>query len=150
VKTNVLVAVDLSENSLRAVDYVAEMIQCHPAVRVTLLSVIKEPSADIVPDPEDRKAQIEARRSELLTLMEQAARRLTSQGIHEGHICLKVQTCSKPVAISDLILYEQKEGDYGTIVIGRRGLSKREEFLFGSISSSVVRDARGCTVWVVE
>ena len=147
---NVLIAVDLSENSLRAVNYVADMLHCDPAVGVTLLSVIKEPSADIVPDAEERKKQVEGKRSEVLRLMEQAAERLTSRGVPEQHIRLKVQICSKPVSVSELILHEQKEGGYGTIVIGRRGLSKREEFLFGSVSSSVVRDARGCAVWVIE
>jgi nucleotide-binding universal stress UspA family protein len=35
-------------------------------------------------------------------------------------------------------------------VVGRRGVSKRQEFLFGSVSSKVVRDAKNCAVWVIE
>jgi len=37
-----------------------------------------------------------------------------------------------------------------TIVLGRQGLSRSEEFLFGSVSSKIVNHARDCTVWVVE
>ena len=37
-----------------------------------------------------------------------------------------------------------------TIVVGRQGLSRSEEFLFGSVSSKIVNHARNCTVWVVE
>jgi nucleotide-binding universal stress UspA family protein len=54
------------------------------------------------------------------------------------------------MSISDLILHEQQEGGYGTLVVGRRGVSKKEEFLFGSVSSRVVRDAKHCAVWVIE
>jgi nucleotide-binding universal stress UspA family protein len=35
-------------------------------------------------------------------------------------------------------------------VVGRQGLSRSEEFLFGSVSSKIVNHARNCTVWVVE
>jgi nucleotide-binding universal stress UspA family protein len=40
--------------------------------------------------------------------------------------------------------------EYATLVVGRKGLSRKEEFLFGSISGKIVRTARNCTVWVVE
>ena len=30
-----------------------------------------------------------------------------------------------------------------------RGLSRKEEFLFGSVSSKIVGHARNCAVWVV-
>jgi len=45
---------------------------------------------------------------------------------------------------------EQDETQYSTIVVGRQGLSRSEEFLFGSISSKIVNHASNCTVWVVE
>ena len=37
-----------------------------------------------------------------------------------------------------------------TLVLGRRGLSRVREFFLGSVSTSVVREARGCAVCVVE
>ena len=53
-------------------------------------------------------------------------------------------------SIAACILPKRKETEYSTIVFGRQGLSRSEEFLFGSISSKVVRYARNCTVRVVE
>ena len=53
-------------------------------------------------------------------------------------------------SLSECILEEQNKTQYSTIVIGRQGLSRSEEFLFGSISSKIVNHARNCTVWVVE
>ena len=48
------------------------------------------------------------------------------------------------------ILRIREEGNYDTVVIGRRGVSKAEEFLFGSVSTKVVQSAVDCTVWVVN
>ena len=52
--------------------------------------------------------------------------------------------------VAACILAERDETEYGTLVVGRQGLSRSEEFLFGSISSKIVSHARNCTVWVVE
>jgi nucleotide-binding universal stress UspA family protein len=52
--------------------------------------------------------------------------------------------------MAECILAERDEREYGTIVVGRQGLSRTEEFIFGSISSKIVTHARNCTVWVVE
>lgn len=145
----VLIAIDLSENSLKAVDYAGTVMACHSEVYITLLHVIKEPAADIMPKPEERHEHVERVRSKSLSIMEEAGRRLTSKGFAEHSIHLKIQICRNPVSVAELILREQQKGGYGTIVVGRRGLSKREEFLFGSVSNTIVREAKGCTVWVV-
>jgi len=146
----ILIAIDLSENSLKAVDYVAKMMACHSVVDITLLHVIKEPSPDVMPDEQQRRSHVEKTRAETLGLMEEAAKRLTAHDIPEKNIHLKIQVCSKPVAVAELILHERQTEGYGTIVVGRRGMSKKEEFLFGSVSNKIVREARDCTVWVVE
>jgi nucleotide-binding universal stress UspA family protein len=38
----------------------------------------------------------------------------------------------------------------GTVVIGRRGISRKEEFIFGSTSNKILHTARDCSVWVIE
>ncbi|MBI5606568.1 MAG: universal stress protein [Deltaproteobacteria bacterium] len=53
-------------------------------------------------------------------------------------------------SMAECILSERDETGYSTIVVGRQGLSRSEEFLLGSISSMIVSRARNCTVWVVE
>ena len=146
----VLVAIDLSENSLKAVEYVGKMLSCHKEVHITLLHIVKEPSQDIMPDPEERQSHVQKSRDKALAVMEKVARQLIAQNIPEKHVHLRIQICRKQVSVADLILTEQKRGEYETIVVGRRGVSKREEFLFGSVSNSVMREAKGCAVWVVE
>ncbi len=52
--------------------------------------------------------------------------------------------------ISQTILETQTVGKYGTIIVAKRGVSKAEEFLFGSISSSLIHKSKDCAVWVVS
>jgi nucleotide-binding universal stress UspA family protein len=146
----ILIAVDLSKNSLRAVTYVGEMMSCHPSVQVTLLHIVREPSRDIESSSEVRRTHVERQKAEALQLMEEAGQLLIAAGIPEKRICVQIRVCSGPMRVTDIILAEQKGGGYQTVVVGRRGLSRKEEFLFGSVSSRVVQDARECTVWVVE
>jgi nucleotide-binding universal stress UspA family protein len=47
------------------------------------------------------------------------------------------------------ILREAKDGEYGTIAMGRRGLSKVYEFLMGRVTKKVLSRAEGFAVWIV-
>jgi nucleotide-binding universal stress UspA family protein len=55
-----------------------------------------------------------------------------------------------PTGVARAILEEARRGEYGSIVIGRRGLSRTERFLFGSVSNKVVQQAKGMAVWVIS
>lgn len=149
-ENRILIAIDLSENSLKAVEYVGEVMACHPDFDIVLLNVVREPSPDIMPDDVERNTYVEKMKNDTLRHMEAAARLLTSRGIPEKKVHIKIQVCGKPVSVADLILQEQAEGKYRTVVIGRRGVSKKQEFLFGSISKKVVTEAKDCAVWVIE
>ena len=59
------------------------------------------------------------------------------------------QECSINASIALEILQQAGKGGFGTVVIGRRGVSKQEEFLFGSVSSKIINAAKGLAVWVV-
>jgi nucleotide-binding universal stress UspA family protein len=51
--------------------------------------------------------------------------------------------------MAECIFPERENREYDTIVVGRQGLSRKEEFLFGSISNKIVNHARDCTVWII-
>jgi nucleotide-binding universal stress UspA family protein len=149
-ETKLLIAIDRSDNALKAVDYVGSVLSCHPEVDISLLHVINEPSPDLMPDFQERRRAVAQTKEETLRLMESIGQRLTACGIPEKRIHLKIQTCQKVTSVAELILHELQAGGYDTVVIGRRGVSKREEFLFGSVSNRIVREAKNCAVWVVE
>ena len=47
------------------------------------------------------------------------------------------------------IIEQAKLGGYGTIVLGRRGLSKIPEFFIGRVSNKVIQMAKERAVWIV-
>lgn len=51
--------------------------------------------------------------------------------------------------ISQVVLEVQAEGSFGTVVTGKRGVSKAEKFLFGSISNALARHSKDFTSWIV-
>ncbi len=60
---------------------------------------------------------------------------------------LSVRQCT---SIADAILEEQDKLRCCIVVVGRRGISHHEEFVFGSTSNRILHHARNCAVMVME
>jgi nucleotide-binding universal stress UspA family protein len=146
---HILIAVDESENAKRAVKYVAGLLGGVPGFRATLLSIIPEPSEDYFAADADREDWLENYRSRVLQMIEECRRTLMDSGFGEDrvHVVVDIMYCP---SVAECIINEQKKLGCSTIVVGRRGISKREEFLFGSTSNKILHEVRDCAVWVVE
>jgi nucleotide-binding universal stress UspA family protein len=145
---NVLLAVDDSENARRAVAYVAFMLGGVKNSRVTLLHVISEPEEDYFAKIEEKAEWLEQYRRRVEAFLEQYRRELVDAGFPAEAVQTSAPLRSCP-SIAECILSELDRTQYGTLVVGRQGLSRKEEFLFGSVSSKIVGHARNCVVWVV-
>jgi hypothetical protein len=54
------------------------------------------------------------------------------------------------VASRAAAIYEEAlRGGYGTIVAGRKGISRVEEFNMGRVTSKLLQLAKGLAVWIV-
>ena len=60
---------------------------------------------------------------------------------------LSIRPC---VSIADAILEEQENLRCCIVVVGRRGITRTEEFVFGSTSNKILYHAKHCAVLVVE
>ena len=78
----------------------------------------------------------------------EATNLLVQIGMRPGQIESKFGV--KEGEIAPAILKEVNLGQYETLIVGRRGLSRMREFFLGSISTELVREAQGCAVCVVE
>lgn len=145
---NVLLAVDDSENARRAVAYVAYMLAGLEGSRVTLLHVISEPEEDYFAKIEEKEEWLERYRRRVEDFLAQYRRELLDAGFPAEAVQTSAPLRSCP-SIAECILTELDRTRYGTLVVGRQGLSRKEEFLFGSVSSKIVGHARNCAVWVV-
>jgi nucleotide-binding universal stress UspA family protein len=145
----ILLAVDESENARRAVSYVAELLGGVEGFEVTIMHVIPLPEEDFFLTATDKEKWLSHYRVRIDTVLEVYRQILIDAGFHPNNVSVRSPTRYCP-SMAECILAERDEREYGTIVVGRQGLSRTEEFIFGSISSKIVTHARNCTVWVVE
>jgi len=145
---NFLIAVDDSENSLRAVQYVGQLLGGMPGVHLTLLHVIPDPEEDYFPDEMQKQEWLHQYREKMDGVLEGYRRLLIAEGFGKDALEVRLPLKYCP-SMAECILSERNQREYGTIVVGRQGLSRKEEFLFGSISSKIVNHASRCTVWVI-
>jgi nucleotide-binding universal stress UspA family protein len=145
---NILIAVDASENARRAVAYVGWMLGGMQGFHVTLLHVIPEPEEDYFANESEKQAWLDGYRSKTDAVLQAYRDMLTTSGFPPAAVDVHAPRRYCP-SMAECILSEREKRTYGTIVVGRQGLSRKEEFLFGSISNKIVNHARECTVWVV-
>jgi nucleotide-binding universal stress UspA family protein len=159
---NVLIAVDGSRNSLRAVEYAGRVFASNAEARLMLFHVLPAISRMSL-NKEEIKA-IDARKAERADLVDlywqlededkmgrffgEATNLLVQVGVQPEQIKSKCGVIEGEIASA--ILEEVDRGHYETLVVGRRGLSRMREFFLGSISTELVREAQGCAVCVVE
>ncbi len=146
---NILIAVDDSDNSRRAVEYVADLLGGQAAAfRVTILHVIAEPEEDFFPTAAEKDAWMSREGERIVKVLDAYRAILVSAGFAETAV-KTLSTVKYCPSLAECILQEHPE-DYGTLVVGRKGRTRTEEFLFGSVSSRIVHHARNCSVWVVN
>jgi nucleotide-binding universal stress UspA family protein len=146
---NILIAVDESENARRAVSYVGQLLKGAKGFRVLILHVISQPEEDYFPTSDEKEKWLRKYKLKVDVMLEEYRQILIREDFAPGNVSVR-STLRYCPSMAECILAERDETEYSTIVVGRQGLSRSEEFLFGSISSKIVNHARNCTVWVVE
>jgi nucleotide-binding universal stress UspA family protein len=146
---NILIAVDESENARRAVSYVGQLLGGLAGFKITILHVVPEPEEDYFPTDEQKEKWLIQYRQRIDIMLKDYRQLLIRKGFDPEDVAVRSTVRYCP-SMAECILSERDDTQYSTIVVGRQGLSRSEEFLFGSISSKIVNHARDCTVWVVE
>ena len=144
----ILVALDRSETAMRAVNFVAETLGGYD-FKITLFHVIRNDwdfqsgiANFFLP-----KASLEQAEKEMEKVFARAKQHLVEAGFKPDQITAKVVSGVHSRAGS--IVNEARAGDYGTIVLGRRGISIVEEFVMGRVGNKVINTIRNRAVWVV-
>lgn len=146
---HLLVAVDASENSKRAVMYLADFFGNDQDVFVTILSIIPEPSEDYFATDDDRTKWVAEKKAEMDAVLAGYKEILLGAGFEENQVEVRliIRQCE---SIGDAIIEEQAKLRCCIVVCGRRGISHSEEFVFGSTSNRILHYAKNCAVMVVE
>jgi nucleotide-binding universal stress UspA family protein len=150
VSSKIMVAIDGSKSSLNAVDHISSMIEGNPDVKLTLLHVTPtlrdyctiefDEEGDIV----DEIIASGAKQC-VKDFHTHAQKRFKASGINENQI--RIREVKSTINIGKTIVDEAEKGKFGTVVVGRKGLS--ESFFMGSVSRYVLHKANKCAVWLV-
>jgi len=158
----ILIAVDDSDESARALHYVGSLLRDIRDVNVTLFHVLNPMPRELMehggsenPETEHhlgeqlRKDQEEWIRTEgaieypiLVTAME----RLGQTGFPLDHVTLKL---GHERDIADSIMDEARAGGYGTVVVTRYGPTGTKRLFSSRITDRLVRDLSGVALWVL-
>ncbi len=144
----ILIAVDDTPTSRKAVHYAANIIGRLEEARIHLLHIYPEPPPDYYASGRSLDDYRQEKDKESEEIFADTVLTLTESGIREEIISSECRMAERRT-ISQAILAVQEEGGYGTVVVGKRGVSKAEEFLFGSISNALLHHGRDIAIWVV-
>ena len=133
----ILLGLDGSDNALRAVEHVGRIVG-GAGVEIRLIHVVRGKNKDFEEKTKEAVSEF----------LEQAKSRLAKSGITREQARADILTGKRSRAKA-LVEIARKEG-YGTIVLGRRGLSEVEDFSMGRVTNKVVYMAKGLAVWVVN
>ena len=155
-----LIALNESKSSMKAVEYAAEQFSATKDLQITLVHVLPNLPAifwdegHILNDEEkrDRKKVVDKWLADRLVKMEplfrKATETLVARGLSAGSISRK--TISDSLDEAGSILEAAKDGGFTTIVLGRHSSGNGSGHLIGRVSNKVMSHGAGLTVIVVD
>jgi nucleotide-binding universal stress UspA family protein len=162
-----LVAIDGSERSMRAVQHVRQVMSEGCDCQVTLFHIRGIP-ADLLEHEGSAYTEYERQSHKEMGQRRDAWETKTRAAVEnevfgparqvlvedsedsESTRVLNRLECEPHHRIASSILWEAERGEYDAVVLGRHGHSCLQEFLLGSVSSKVIHHLTECSVWVVE
>lgn len=143
-----LLAFDASEGAWRALDFVGSLM-AGTAARITIFHALRglhsgPPTED---EPLEAQRRLDVHREKMQAVLETARTRLLQADIEADRVSVKIDVGAPSRA--GAIIQESLIGRYGTLVVGRRGVSEVNEFAMGGVSNKLIHLARDMAVWVV-
>jgi nucleotide-binding universal stress UspA family protein len=160
---NILVAVDGSENSDRAVQYVGTVLKGVSDMKITLLHVHRPLPPELLEhggseNPvaetqlsaqlrDDQDAWYKKEREAKYGILTKARDILATAGFDTTRVSLKF---GYEEDVARNILEEARNGGYSTVVVGRHGASQKKRFFGGGVTDQLLGACTGLTIWIVE
>ena len=147
----VLIALDTSDDALRAVDHAAFILagtDCPITLfysKRNLFRFFSKEEFESMPELEAIWQTAAGR--EIAPVMKKAIKMLISAGVDEARISSRIIDGSHSASAD--ILKAADHYDCGTIVMGRRGVSGVKDYTVGSVSRKVLQEFKNTALWLV-
>jgi len=151
----ILAAVDGSVYSFNTLRYLARLFKKLPEINLHLLSLVPSSSSNLAKEWMDEQELMNTESSQTRQNITKAKRYLSEaiiQLARHGFNPEQVTTDVKLIrtSVTHEIIHEAQKGLYDSLVIGRRGLGKLEEFILGSTSAAVLEKNINVPVWIID
>ncbi len=145
-KNSILVALNDSVSSRKALDYMLQFSILPKDADLTLLHVFRKISAG-----EDLMGEkfMKEQPARFQKFLEDTRDKIVENGYDPVRIELKLTT-ETYATITEGIIDQFNKGDYSMVVLGRKRMSKAEEFVLGDVGVKLVRALEGVAILVVK
>jgi nucleotide-binding universal stress UspA family protein len=151
----ILVAVDGSIHSSNTIHYLSRLFHGQRDIFLHLFSVIPAgmlPTGHELLDEKELLTTmgpaVQKKFAKLRRFIDRASEQLIRADIQPAQISSDIRL-SRSGAAAD-ILYKARQGLYDALVIGRRGLTKLEELILGSVSHAVLEKCHSLPIWIID
>ena len=145
-KKSMLVALNDSISSRSVVNYLVELAICPENWDIYLVHFFRRSSAS---EELMGKKFTEEQPARMIRVLQSARDKLIENGFSKEKI--EIELVNKPYpTIADGIIDQFNKRKYDLVIIGRKRMSKAEEFVMGDVSVKLVRVLEGTAVLVVK
>jgi nucleotide-binding universal stress UspA family protein len=156
--SKILLALDGSEPSMRAVRYVADLLSNRTDAVVTLFHVLMPIPPSLLEGSTEYENELKKQRANWVKdekavenmLFTPVREILLQAGFRQDQIQTKCRTSVHEPDVAYEILLECQKGNYDTVVMGKRGKSRIQTFQTGSVTEKIFRHAQVKALWVIE
>ena len=145
-KCSILMAFNDSASSNAALECLLRISTCPEQSAITLLHIFRKPTGS---EEMMGKKFMQTAPDRIREAMEKARNQLIAAGFAPASIRLALVDTPYPT-VADGIIDQFNQGNYHLVVLGRKRMSKAEEFVLGDTSVRLVRALEGTAVLVVK
>jgi nucleotide-binding universal stress UspA family protein len=145
-KNSILVALNDSVSSKKALDFMLRHSILPKDAHLTLLHVFRKPTAgeDLMGEKFMKQQPVKFQQ-----FLEGIRDKLVQNGFDPEKVEIKLATETYATTTEGIIDQFQK-GEYSMVVLGRKRMSKAEEFVLGDVGVKLVRALEGVAILVVK
>lgn len=154
-KKKVAIAVDDSGQAMEAVAYAAMLSRSLPEITFVLIH-IHPPVSQYLVDEAHLSAKAQSTLENITQRHQESAqgtfdklcRKMKEQGVDAA--CIERKSRARQIGVAEDLLSLCQAESYDALIVGRRGVSRLQELIMGSVTTNLVEHSQLTPIWVVD